>query len=367
MQRGERAPPPPPLPPVSRKGSDPGSGLHCNTDGASLRVVVLSEALRTLRPLDLLLFSGSDPVSGAIRLGEWLHGSPALRPANGFWSHVGVVATPEAVPGVRNARPGQLLVWESTASGRLLRALPPDVESGRGVLGVQMRDLAEVVRRYRGQVAMLRLRNNPFAPRAHPDPYPCPDSGPDPGPSDRDRNRDRNRNRDRGDRGGDGRGGDRDGLAALRARLGDLHRTYYHRPYQANALLLLAALMPSLRPMRRLFPLGRRWRFCSEWAAQIYQTAGLVSGALCPADVLPEDFVSPSGAVRARDALPDRLFDLPPVLVVPDGDPRANSWFLPAPAAPRCAWWRRACPCWRRDGSRTPLIGHHRDHHPPRP
>lgn len=99
-----------------------------------------------IKPLDLLLFKGTDFVSKTISKCElYMEGS-------GSYSHTGIVISWEVMPFLSELEEGKLYIWESTMSGSC-RGMNrggevPDVETGKGCFGVQIRDLEEVIKHY---------------------------------------------------------------------------------------------------------------------------------------------------------------------------------------------------------------------------
>lgn len=195
---------------------------------------------REIRPLDLMLFRGADPVSHLIQ------GCERCYLGDGGVSHVGLVVNSEVVGLQPGMQPGTLYIWESTMSGRLTDGVP-DI-AGRSRLGVQLRELDAVVTAYdadRGTAVMWgRLRDNP-----------C----------------------------------DRE-LAKVREALRPVFAANHDKPYELNCCQLLAALFPCLR----CFPdcLETRHIFCSELVATAYVAVGVLPAVCDPAYVMPADFVA---------------------------------------------------------------------------
>jgi hypothetical protein len=115
-----------------------------------------------IKPLDLIVFRGDDPVSDTIAEGE------KMLLGNGQWSHCGIVITHDIVP-FNNGVDGKLYVWESTMSGKLGGG-PDDVETGTWKFGVQIRDLEQVIDAYDNdpttRIGWCPLRNNPLDRKA---------------------------------------------------------------------------------------------------------------------------------------------------------------------------------------------------------
>lgn len=105
--------------------------------------VHVDEAMKEIRPLDLILFSGSDWVSTAIRKIEDLHAGEDR------YSHCGIVVSREVFPFITEMKPGALYILESTMSSNLLPATDgvPNIR-GNYKFGVQIRDLRQTVLAY---------------------------------------------------------------------------------------------------------------------------------------------------------------------------------------------------------------------------
>lgn len=117
------------------------------------------------RPFDLLAFRGVDPISRSILFLE------RKELGDGGFSHLGMVVTKQVLPYISCLREGELYVLESTASatqGVLAKFAggPPDLLTGKGKIGVQIRNLREVIASYlEGQgaaVAWCPLIRNPW-------------------------------------------------------------------------------------------------------------------------------------------------------------------------------------------------------------
>jgi len=240
-----------------------------------------------LQPLDLLMFRGGDFVSASIRyLEEKLLG-------NGSFSHVGIVVTRELMPWLKVLKPGEKYVWESTMSipiGDFVEDVP-DVESGKGRFGVQIRVLKDVVESYTNAetealVAWVPLKDNPWACPGH--------------------------------------------HKRIRKIVRKLHKEVGCKTYELNLLELAASLFPILRRFRkktewiedttygilRSFDIvegdgGDAFYFCSELVAYIYKKLGIVSQDINPHEVVPMDFLG-----YDRGGMRD-IVDESPVVLVP--------------------------------------------------
>lgn len=238
---------------------------NMNVDG--LERMYYDEIENRFQPLDLLMFRGGDFVSSSIRyLEEKFLG-------NGSFSHVGIVVTRELMPWLKVLKPGEKYVWESTMSipiGGFVEDVP-DVESGKGRFGVQIRVLKDVLESYtnaetKALVAWVPLKDNPWS---------CPE--------------------------------DRKRISKLVKKL---HKEVGCKTYELNFLELAASLFPILRVFRkklewvedatynalRSFDIvegdgGDAFYFCSELVAYIYKKLGIVSQDIKPSEVVPMDFL----------------------------------------------------------------------------
>jgi hypothetical protein len=115
------------------------------------------DLVKLITPLDLVLFSGSDLVSTFIQKIE-----KQRLPIHEI-SHVGIVVCSSIFPKIEKLEPNQWYVWESTSSLRL-----PGFENevldinGKQKLGVQIRNLKDVIQNYNGTVYLGKLINNPL-------------------------------------------------------------------------------------------------------------------------------------------------------------------------------------------------------------
>lgn len=224
-----------------------------------------------IRPLDLILFRGSEIVSKTIRFLE------ALEVENGDWSHCGLVVNSDLVPTIRNAKPDKLYVWESTLSGELNDNIL-DVESNATVFGVQIRPLDKLVWEYNKpgrQIAWAKLLGNP-----------C------------------DRRDDEDDETYELR------FARLQQLMCALHLKYHNELYEINPIRLLAALFPCFRGLRKQFTAGKDLMFCSELVATVYCDIGVLDPEkVDPENVLPVDFIGD------KDEEFQPINRLPPVLL----------------------------------------------------
>lgn len=220
--------------------------------------VLYSEIASQMQTFDLILFKGGDFVSKTIAQIE-----DAYTGVNDF-THAGMVIRAKDLEKFSPLwRPGDdtVYVFESTASGKLVDGVQ-SVADNRGHLGVQLRDMAQVVRHYDikpiTRMAWLPLQDS------------------------------------------------------IRSKIpphmvNTVLDRYMFTSYDASCIDLAAAASPLVRKMRDcwlfrkirncfccLFCCGAQpntWLFCSELCAQIYKDIGVFPQSLVPADVMPVDFL----------------------------------------------------------------------------
>ena len=115
------------------------------------------DLVKLITPLDLVLFAGKDIVSSTIR------NLQDKKLTIGNFSHVGVIVSSFVLPHVKELQPGEWYVWESTSSLRLpgFENEVPDV-FGKHKLGVQIRNLKQVLEIYNGDIYIAKIKNNPL-------------------------------------------------------------------------------------------------------------------------------------------------------------------------------------------------------------
>src|SRR6056297_2929884 len=106
--------------------------------------IPLEKVYDQIQPLDLLQFRGKDFLSDTIRFAqEWMLG-------DGTFSHSGIVVNKDLMPWLKKLQPNKLYVLESTMSYSLFGMTDgvPDAIRNKGVFGVQIRLLDEVLEAY---------------------------------------------------------------------------------------------------------------------------------------------------------------------------------------------------------------------------
>ncbi len=220
--------------------------------------------LQEVRPLDLIGFIGETIVSKMIRK---LEARAAGRTEYDF-SHVGIVVTKDILPvvsldGGKNVHleEGVHYLLESTISSGT-----PDVCDESHRIGVQLRNLSEVIGDGHGDVFHCRLKKNPL---------------------------------------------DHEPLEDVRTRFSIFFHEYWKQSYNLDPLSAAGLLFPVFRGLRSLSkPVYTKLRrkesqLCSELAARCYQRFGLIPLEFDCADVTPTDFCG-----NDLDGIP-RLFEEP--------------------------------------------------------
>lgn len=221
-----------------------------------------SALVKQFTPLDLILFKGNSYISDAISLGE----QKAF--GDGEFSHSAILITSDVLPSVTQLIPGRWYIWESTvaSSGDV-----PNIETGTVKIGVQIRDLEQVVTAYTtsgGKTAWAKLLNNPW--------------------------------------------NDSTSRKSIVKTISDINNTYGTQSYDFNCCDLLAVAFPCLRRSRNIFdsilyeghlilttfhvespdsPAIVGWQFCSELVARVYQAIGIIDPKLDPRNFAPVSFI----------------------------------------------------------------------------
>jgi len=216
-----------------------------------------------IKPFDLIGFRGGDYASRIVQILE------KEQLGMGEFSHVGMVVTSDILEKAGNIilQPNKLYVFESTYS---LQSEVPDVVTGKGMVGVQLRDFEEIVTHYittdKERIAWCKLINNPYE-------FPA--------------------NRIR-----------------LKEIFTELFNRYHDTIYDISAIDLLASIISATRGLRdisdnitdKIFQAlewthlidnqlkPSEWQFCSELVITIYQKIGVVPQEINAKNVIPMDF-----------------------------------------------------------------------------
>lgn len=224
-------------------------------------ILYYEEAIKEMRPLDLLFFSGSELVSG------WIRDLSKLTRHEGEWSHCGIIVNKKIIPSLNVSDSDETLyVWESTISSTydiISAEHTLDAETGKPFFGVQIRKLANVIKgdltTKSSVVGWAKLIDNPI---------------------DKKENETIIEYSRR--------------YAGLQSTMVDLHKKYNHRDYQMNILRLCATMIPQSWPsLKGKLCFGRKWIFCSQLVAIIFKTLGIYPETIKPALVIPEDIDCP--------------------------------------------------------------------------
>ena len=237
----------------------------------------LSAIQSQFKPLDLIVFRGSEYVSDAIALAQ------KFRFGSGEWTHVGLVITTDLVP-IKNGKQGQLYIWESTMSGPLADGVN-SIETGKGKLGVQIRSLADVIDKYDAsedsRIGWCELLNNPLV-----------------------------RLQDESDETYNRR------QESIRQLLTEFYDLYGDADYDLNICRLCASVCDRSNTkgtcgVETIF--GRsKTLFCSELVATIYQLLGLLGAEIDPEKITPEELVGNTNTGSQPLPCPVKL---PPVVI----------------------------------------------------
>jgi hypothetical protein len=140
------------------------------------------DLVKLITPLDLVLFAGKDLISSTIRTLQ------DRKLTIGNFSHVGIIVNSLILPHLKELKQGEWYVWESTSSLRLpgFESEVPDI-FGKHKLGVQIRNLRNVLEVYNGEIYIGKIKNNPLYLNYNlniqiPSPRPSPDSTDDASP-----------------------------------------------------------------------------------------------------------------------------------------------------------------------------------------
>lgn len=230
----------------------------------------LYEDIRSkIKPLDLILFRGSDFVSDVISLLEYKNVDNTW--GNDF-THVGMILTREVFDDER-LEEGKLYILESTMSGKLGQNVY-DI-NGNWHLGVQIRDFDKLMPAYDdsqvSQIGWCPLVDNPVD--------------------------------------------DAETLPELREKLTAVIKEVEGDLYNLNFVYLLSAVFKRVRIVRKIMKKilhVNEWWFCSELVAHIYKRLGLIGEDVVESYVLPVDFIP---LVDADNAIPSDLMRYPVLIV----------------------------------------------------
>ncbi len=233
-----------------------------NTEGLQTEICSPWSSVRnTLRPLDLILFSGSDFTSDMIRFFEKrglkketvidIGVASESIPPPGIFSHVGIVVTSDILvhPDIL---PGKKYILESTISGPRGFGVP-NVENA-AFFGVQLRDLDLLIPAYLGpkdnKIAIGYLKSTPLL--------------------------------DLGDK------------EVIKARFTKLYNDIINTRYDFNPIDLGSTVIEWCRGCRPLIDRitgTRSWLFCSELVAMVYKEFDILPRDTNAMDIAPMEYV----------------------------------------------------------------------------
>lgn len=216
--------------------------------------------MEMIHPLDLILFGSRDPISKTIQLME------SIWYKDHRFSHVGIIVTSDVLPSLTFLIPGRLYILESNFT----YGYSPDVESGYGKIGVQIRDLAHVLKDYtkEDRIVWLSLKDNPW-----------------------------NKYR-----------------SMCIQVMENIWKKYRNKGLDLNPIDLLSSVSPFFA-MYRDDDIDDEV-FCSEFVTLIYQCLGVLPKGIDPRDISPMDFLFLSAKNPYKGYLPIQLqsislFDTP--------------------------------------------------------
>ncbi len=245
--------------------------FHRKHEVAEISDKQLDKFLNMIEPLDLIVFRGGDFVSNTILTAE------KMETGCGDVSHVGVAISrkycdigPIKTKTSSKDNDNTLFVFESTMSGGLSIDGVYDAETNKGVFGVQLRVLRDLIPKYleggKSNVGVCKLLDNPIHKFSE---------------------------------------------SELKEVITSTYEKYNGRTYNANIVALLGALFPALRPLRWAseevldeFTQANKWLFCSQFVAAFYEAIGVITDdtdgvhdgkLLDPADIVPVDFLNIGG------------------------------------------------------------------------
>ena len=227
----------------------------------------------SLKPLDLVMFSGGEYVSHLIKFMEKNLLERPNEPNNGVdpgaFSHVGMVVTSDILEH-KQVLPGKFYVLESTMGGPLSQDKVLNI-MGKSKFGVQLRDLEELIPSYLSSegsaIAIARLKPEYST------------------------------------------------LCRDKTLFTSVFKKYNGRTYDINPISLAASLLKVCRcirePMEEMTGTNN-WLFCSELVAQVYIDMGVINNSINPKNVVPMDFV---GFETDKNGIPN-MIDYPITYII---------------------------------------------------
>jgi hypothetical protein len=227
-----------------------------------------------LEPLSILLFRGSDLYSKMIRDVESIElNNEKIIEEYGLFSHCGCLINKKLFPNVKNMQEGKWYVYEMTLTSPIFGDTTPDIESGSGKFGLQIRDFESVLNTYPGRIVIIKLRNNPILQREN------------------------ESNKEFEDR-----------LNKLYLKSQKFHDLNKNLLYQMDPLRLIASVFSKFRFIRKLLPFSKYWKMCSTTLTYYLQYLEILDKNINSEDIIPEDFIYDS-----NNELKQSTFILPPI------------------------------------------------------
>lgn len=177
---------------------------------------------------------------------------------------------------IPNAEYNKWYVLEITASGKIANDEILDTITKKGLIGVQVRDLEQLVNHYNGQVFIGHIN------------------------VDLDLKMENESKLEYNER-----------MNKIKGDIDSFYHQYKNSYYQFNIIRLLSSMCDCLRPVRKYLPISKNWIFCSQLCALLYQKLGLLSDDITGENVTPVDFI-----YRDRDNEIIDLISLPPIQLI---------------------------------------------------
>jgi len=218
---------------------------------------LLEDAVKMIRPLDLVLFRGNDAVSGLIKFTSKRF--LGMRSCDHVFSHIGLVVSRDIVDDPA-LEPGKLYVWESTLSGKLGQGVYSAHHPKKAFFGTQVRPLIELIEAY-DKPDDTAIAIFPLDSSTRRKIYKINDIFE---------------------------------TEKLNDAFTPIFTRYNDRRYDANPCSLLGAMFPFFRCCRSTAEKGmdtEDWLFCSELVAHVFQDLGVLHKSVNPKNVVPVDLI----------------------------------------------------------------------------
>lgn len=215
------------------------------------------EMLQDFEPLSVVLFCGKDLSSKLIKsvqLSAMDKTSDVKK--YGIYSHSGVLVNKSLFPNSETLDPKKWYVLEMTMSKQLSSDPVPNSETGSGKFGLQIRDFEQVVQHYDGDVAILKLKDNPIRKKES--------------ESDEEFQK-------------------RFDIIVENSK--QFKQENNGLNYQLNPIRLLASVFSQIRWLRVLMPFSSYWQMCSEVTISYLKKVGALDEKINAENVVPQDFI----------------------------------------------------------------------------